>query len=360
MASSRLSAWRKGLFTHEDPFSVHKTFGLLCLLHFLTRIPYVASDMRFDASALTPACIAMHTCLSVSSLVFHVPTKRIKEGSRIWPEFRLHSIIFACRSLACMLITWAERRFDPDGEPHYEANVVVVFATLIAADAATRSQPPQARSNTIRGLDMNPVYKVSFALLQFLGTCGCLGGIRAFAAQFAIVFIIQTYAFTLTLRRKNLVTHKQTVYLYSCQLALGSGVASLELWRAGGVDAILMFVSLAMAAFLLRAAAGLPKYAVWTVMAVAMQYARRTTTIVPEASRLAGWPAWGWPAALLACAAGVLALTLRKVAADAAKCSEAAAAKQPSKELNGTMHAPDSTTGMSGRAEASGEKAHLS
>ena len=44
------------------------------------------------------------------------------------------------------------------------------------------------------------------------GTCGCLVGLRAFAAQFAIVFIIQTYAFTLTLRRKNLISHQQTVH----------------------------------------------------------------------------------------------------------------------------------------------------
>ena len=28
--------------------------------------------------------------------------------------------------------------------------------------------------------------------LQFLGTCGCMVGIRAYGAQFAIVFIIQT------------------------------------------------------------------------------------------------------------------------------------------------------------------------
>ena len=31
-----------------------------------------------------------------------------------------------------------------------------------------------------------------FSYLQFLGTCGCLVGIRAYGAQFAIVFIIQT------------------------------------------------------------------------------------------------------------------------------------------------------------------------
>ena len=35
----------------------------------------------------------------------------------------------------------------------------------------------------VHGVGYGEDFKVSFALLQFLGTCGCLGGIRAFAAQ---------------------------------------------------------------------------------------------------------------------------------------------------------------------------------
>ena len=221
--------WRRGLFTHEDPFNVHKTLGFPCLIHFIGRtlsLPLSPwSDMGFTDSPLTAGLIVMHLCLSCSSLVFKIPKVRIKEGSRIWPEFRLHSIVFACRSLACMMLTWLERRYDPTGDPHYLANVVIVFATLIAADLATASVDPTSRSNTIRGLETTALYKFAFSYMQFLGTCGCLVGLRAFAGQFAIVFIIQTYAFTLTLRRKNLISHRQTVIFYAYQLSIGAAAA---------------------------------------------------------------------------------------------------------------------------------------
>lgn len=152
----------------------------------------------------------MHAGLSVSSIIFHIPKVRIKEGSRIWPEFRLHSIVFACRSLACMSIVWYEERFASG--PHYLANVgfasftstpqllrcarcgkplplypqvVVIFATLIAADISTNSVDEKSRSNTIRGLETSALYKYSFSLLQARASssaralweqCACLLG----------------------------------------------------------------------------------------------------------------------------------------------------------------------------------------
>ena len=278
---------------------MHKTLGFPCLIHFIGRtlsLPLSPwSDMGFTDSPLTAGLIVMHLCLSCSSLVFKIPKVRIKEGSRIWPEFRLHSIVFACRSLACMMLTWLERRYDPTGDPHYLANVVIVFATLIAADLATASVDPTSRSNTIRGLETTALYKFAFSYMQFLGTCGCLVGLRAFAGQFAIVFIIQTYAFTLTLRRKNLISHRQTVIFYAYQLSIGAAAAQIEIWQAGGVQALCMFPALAACVTLLRVGAGLSKYVVWAVMATLIQFARRTTPIVPPEQRIANWPEWAWP-----------------------------------------------------------------
>ena len=241
-----LSQWRKGLFTREDKFNVHKLCGFPVLAHYAIRIAAVPRDtknLRFDGSLLTPACLAVHLMLSCTSLVFHIPTKRIKEGSRIWPEFRLHSIVFACRSLACMTLVWIERRYAL--EPMYLVNVAIVFATLIGADVASASV--DHHSNTIRGLETSAAYKFAFSFMQFLGTTGCLVGLRAFAGQFAIVFIIQVYAFTLTLRRKNLITHMQTVFIYSYQLSIGGAVAQCArarqpdprcgAWSAPDIDA---------------------------------------------------------------------------------------------------------------------------
>jgi len=196
------------------------------------------------------------------------------------------------------MTVWAERRFLPAGVHYYWANVAIVFATLLFADISTNSLDAKSRSNTIRGLDTGMLYKYSFSLMQFLGTTGCLVGLRSFAAQFAIVFIIQTYAFTLTLRRKNLLSHRATVVIYACQLTLGVTVANMEVVNWGGIDALFMFVALAVTAGSLRMLLGMNKYVMWAIMSVVVQYARRASAIVPPSERVAGWPVWGWPAAV--------------------------------------------------------------
>jgi len=325
-----LSKWKRGLFTHEDPFNVHKLLGFPCLVHFIGRtlsLPYNPfNDMGFVASPLTAVLCAMHLCLSCSSLVFKIPKVRIKEGSRIWPEFRLHSIVFACRSIACMMLVWLERRYDPEGPPRYWANVLIVFMTLIAADVATNSVDPASRSNTIRGLQTSAFTKFGFSYMQFLGTCGCLVGLRAFAAQFAIVFIIQTYAFTLTLRRKNLISHQQTVIFYAYQLSIGASAAQIEIWKAGGFQALCMFPTLAACVALLRIGLDLNKYLVWAIMAAVVQFARRATPIVPEAECFASWPEWAWPVlavTTMVCAFSVF--VVKNAARDAARAKAAAA-----------------------------------
>jgi len=42
-------------------------------------------------------------------MIFKIPLKRIASGYRIWPEYRLHSIFFALRSLSMMLLIWLSR-----------------------------------------------------------------------------------------------------------------------------------------------------------------------------------------------------------------------------------------------------------
>ena len=145
-------------------------------------------------------------------------------------------------------------------------------------------------------------------------------------SQFAIVFIIQTYAFTLTLRRKNLISHKHTIFIYAYQLSIGGAVAQIEIFQAGGFQALAMFPALAAAAMLLRIGAGLNKYLVWLVMSVVVQYARRTTVIVPPADRLPV-PEWFWPtvaALMLSASFGLFAVRSAQRRAAAAAAAAAA------------------------------------
>jgi hypothetical protein len=178
---------RKALFTHEDSFNLHKTLGLTCLLHYIYRFSKMGSkDMDFSPSVWTLCCIGLHALLSVSSLIFKIPTKRIAEGSRIWPEYRIHSIVFACRSLLCMLVTWCELRAGVL-QPRYELNAAVVLLTLAAADAGTWWVGPQGRSSTIQELDAPGPLRYFFSVMQFHATAGCLVGVRRFSTQFVYV-----------------------------------------------------------------------------------------------------------------------------------------------------------------------------
>jgi len=193
---------RHGLFTDEDPLHAHKILGAVCLAHFAYRTGCLAADplggdMAFGAAAkaVLPVMLILHASLSCSSIVFPLPGRRIREGSRIWPQFRLHSIVFAGRSLACMALVWADQWYPAPGGPRYWANTLIVFAALLAADAATDWVPLSQRSPTIRGLDAPPLYRYCFSLVQFLETIGCLVGLRSYAGQFAVVFVIQTCAY---------------------------------------------------------------------------------------------------------------------------------------------------------------------
>ena len=193
MSSSAPSAPSKlrSLFTKEDKGNIHKMFGLFALLHFIYRFANVgSSDMAFKADGRTIACLGAHAMLSATSLIFRIPIKRIAEGSRIWPEYRLHSIAFAYRSIACLLVTWYELKHGVS-TPFYLANAAIVICTMLAADFGTWWVGPAGRSSTIQGLDAPPPMRFFFSVMQFHATAGCLVGVRRFSTQFFYVWIIR-------------------------------------------------------------------------------------------------------------------------------------------------------------------------
>jgi len=217
------------LNTGEDPYGLHKSLGVFALLHYCWRFARVGrQDMGFGPTAGTLVCLLLHAALSCSSLVFSIPQRRIKEGSRIWPEYRLHSIIFALRSLAYLLLLWAERVAGA-AEPWHCGNVAIVFGALLAADAASRSCGEEFRSRTIRDMDVpNPLLQFGFSCVQLHATTAILLGTRRFSAQFVILLVIQFTAFMMTLRRKNIVSHEVWVGTYGAILASGFAVCTYD------------------------------------------------------------------------------------------------------------------------------------
>jgi hypothetical protein len=121
------------------------------LLSYIYRLSqWGDADMGFATRpALTLPTIFLHWCLNLSAFAFKIPAKRIKSGDRIWPEYRLHSLVFLSRSLAIMCVYYYEQHYQL--EPNYIFNFAIVMVTLIAADASSWSVG-ENRSSSIREL----------------------------------------------------------------------------------------------------------------------------------------------------------------------------------------------------------------
>ncbi|KAL1526850.1 hypothetical protein AB1Y20_015542 [Prymnesium parvum] len=316
------------LFTTEDKFNFHKTLGIFCLLHFAFRFAQVGErDMGFTSSKATLVCIAVHTLLSVSSLIFKIPYKRIASGYRIWPEYRLHSIVFALRSLSMMLLIWVEKYYDMQPQHHW--NAVIVICTLALADLSSWYVGPNGRSNTIREVEAPPMMRYAFSVMQFHATMGVMLGVRRFSTQFIYVWIVQLNAFLMTLRRKNLAPHMGLLCTYGFMLAFGFVVCSHE---ASTIGAFVMVNTLANTAAVLRLGFRTPKYLLWAGMAALTHVARKTVEEVPMPplpTPRAWWKFWAkapavplepsaepfpyWPALYAASVVGVLCVGYVKI-----------------------------------------------
>jgi hypothetical protein len=266
-----------------QPIHLHKTLGVLCLLSFVWRLTQVnETDMGFYTRPhLTIPTLILHLLLSTTSFIFRIPNRRIKEGSRIWPEYRYHSMVFVCRSILALLLYWYEQHTNA-AKPFYIASVIIVLLTMLAADAATFSQEQYA-SNSIRQLDISRMTSYFFSVCQFYATAGVLFGVRRYTIQFLMVFVVQLNPFLMTLRRKNLISHYATVSIYGFMLVFGSVICIYEYTRYGiamlrtvafvGNVAVVWRTSLIPLKGRLRTIVQ-NKYLIWTALGILVQYIR--------------------------------------------------------------------------------------
>ena len=285
-------SWNQQLFTKEDVFHLHKTLALLCLTSFFWRFSVLGSsqaDLGFQSHPhLTWPTLVLHLCLNLSSLNFRIPAKRIaSSGWRIWPEYRLHSAVFCLRHLACIALTVYAPQLQTT-TPLWP-NLVVVLSTICLADLASGNV--QYPSQTIRDLSIPKSVRYWFSVTQFIGTSICLHGeIERCTIHFYAVFVVQLNPFVMTLQRKNLLTHGQSIGLYAAMLALGLTlvVAEFSSSHQDGSSATPPLASILLVAFtaaIWRMAPGLPrglrsKYLIWPVLYCFLQ-----TVIRPASSR---------------------------------------------------------------------------
>jgi hypothetical protein len=219
--------WKKQLMTKEDPNHIHKTFGILVLMSYIYRLVQcgmsTASDMGFVTQPqLTLPTVALHFMLNATSFIFKIPAKRIATGYRIWPEYRLHSLVFLCRNLACILLFYIERTYYK-GHQFHILNLLIVLGTMAAADISSYTQGPQHTSGFARELDVPAYMRYFFSMAQLGATAMILHGQRRCTMHFMMIIIIQGNAFLMTIRRKNLASHTVLTSIYGLAL-FGTGL----------------------------------------------------------------------------------------------------------------------------------------
>jgi len=118
------------LSTREDAYNIHKTLGIACFLNFVYRYTqfFIYGNMGLENSAWT---LVMHGALSCSSLLFHISTTRNPVKPIIYREFRMHSILFAMRSVVVCALYYYHF--------HYGYIIGTCYSVLFLSDLITNT-----------------------------------------------------------------------------------------------------------------------------------------------------------------------------------------------------------------------------
>jgi hypothetical protein len=205
------------LVTREDPNFIHKFFGISCLLNFIYQFAHLGiyGSMDLINNKHTPLLLVIHGGLNLSSLIFHVPLNRHKGAPMIYKEFRLHSIVFALRSVLCAFAFYYNLSIV--------FNIFIINLTMMAADLITFFF--EADTKTMRGMPFGKDLKENekkevtnmHSTQQFGATAFMLTNIEG---AFAPLLAIQIAAFLMTLVRKSIISELDWHRLYAISLWL--------------------------------------------------------------------------------------------------------------------------------------------
>lgn len=213
------------LLTNHDPQHLHALMGALALAHFAWRwlLLLIRGCAWLDREPLwwRIAGVALHVALPLASLRLPLPAKRNYAKPMIWPEARLHSLLFASRhAIACAAAL--------AGLSHPLLLVALNHATIAAAELVTSRYGDRERRTT--NAMPYPAHvpegevaatKMSYASAQFLAT-----GLAHVTDEPTLCFLpllpIQIAALLMTLVRKGLATAStyHAVYAWSLWLNL--------------------------------------------------------------------------------------------------------------------------------------------
>jgi hypothetical protein len=299
--------WAK-LVTREDArfLHLHKAMGFLALGHFAYRIGhgFVHGHLGFGPDAITLAWVALHAALSLSSLEFHLPSNRVRGSPMIWPEARMHSIVFTLRSVAIMLLYLAAwRHYEPWME---HGRTLAVLATMAAADSVSARMATAVGGTTMRDMPypagtsdvVRCRMQLFYATSQALSTVTMFMGGRI-DAPFLALLPIQSAVFLMTLVRKGFISATTWHIWYSAAILVPYGYtlyrvvffSDAHCFPLGGAEFAAQLGAVALF-YVLRLRLGVGKYAVWALIIAAktMAWARYDNAFVmgPVVSNIGG------------------------------------------------------------------------
>lgn len=233
------------LATKEDNLYIHKILGISALINFIYRYYHliINGNSYLSESQYFNLILLVHTLLSTTSLIFHIPKNRVKGKPMIFPEFRLHSILFAYRSIVCTFLFYYQY--------HIYYNYAACFLTLIFADIITKYH--SSITKTMRNMPYHQsiddhnikIINRLYGDMQVSATLFMLGNIET---AFAPLFAIQIAAFLMTLVRKNIISANNWHQIYMISLlinifALLTTTTNIIIgtWIAGHLFVVLRF-----------------------------------------------------------------------------------------------------------------------
>jgi hypothetical protein len=227
----------KKLMTHEDGqyLHIHKLCGFFVLGHFIYRYFHLFRYGHFGFETTNDIhLLLVHAGLSISSLVFHIPTKRNRASPMIYPEFRWHSIFFALRSIIASYLHYY-------GAPK-PFLVLTCFATMGLADTATYFlKKKEDNDSTMRNMPFSEkvteenqrIVTQFHSKMQIGATLFILHNVDT---AYSPLCAIQVAAFLMTLVRKNIIKSTDWHFIYSVLLImnyftyLGKDVGVVEIY----------------------------------------------------------------------------------------------------------------------------------
>lgn len=205
------------LVTKEDSSHFHKILGGVVLINYIYRYGFYFIHGHMNlVYPIDIYLLFLHALLSVSSLIFHISNVRNPKQPMIYPEYRLHSILFALRSVGCCLVhyySWG-----------YKNIIIICASTLILADVITKYYNPNSKNGkTMRNMPFEKSIKIEeqnkitmmHSYSQIGATLFMFGNIDS---AFSPMFAIQLAAFLMTLVRKGIIDAYIWHLIYSLTL----------------------------------------------------------------------------------------------------------------------------------------------